>query len=438
MKNALKILLLLSAATLFGFEAPKAPLQSAMLGAADMRQASIWLNGAENSVLTVRVFKDGFSKSYAVALDEFGIGKKNLWGLEPNSEYNYEILDAKGGVLFAGKLKTSPDYLTRTPPPDFSIAVFGKCHTNEALYDEAYKTPGGEYEIFGAALAKKPQAVIWAANADTLRTADLGSRGGYFSRFIHSRKQKESLPLLTAVQNIGVMAQNAYAVEKADKTSFSKGIAQDTFKAFWPNPTFGDENTPDNTMRTCFRYGDAEFFVVDDCSQKDNIEYNKKKREFLGRTQLNWLKQSLKASTANFKIVVMNTPVCNPAESFENFTMAKNEKNEFFDFVQREKISGLVFVSANKNYGEISRMVRAGAYPVFDITAGPTTARPAESAKELNYFRVPASGVFKRSFVLLNFSGKESARCLTVKFFDSKGAELFSQKIDLSDISAFN
>ena len=62
----------------------------------------------------------------------------------------------------------------------------------------------------------------------------------------------------------------------------------------------------------------------------------------------------------------------------------------------------------------------------------------AESAKELNYFRVPASGVFKRSFVLLNFSGKESARCLTVKFFDSKGAELFSQKIDLSDISAFN
>jgi alkaline phosphatase D len=57
------------------------------------------------------------------------------------------------------------------------------------------------------------------------------------------------------------------------------------------------------------------------------------------------------------------------------------------------------------------------------------TAAPASSADELNFFRVPGSSVFERHFALLDFSGPEDDRRLTLRVMSIEGNELFRREI---------
>lgn len=79
--------------------------------------------------------------------------------LKPDAKYEYSVKSADGAEIAKGSFKTKPDYKDRTPPPDFSFAVFGENYLNDKRFDPPYKTPGGEYEIYAAADAKKPRVL---------------------------------------------------------------------------------------------------------------------------------------------------------------------------------------------------------------------------------------------------------------------------------------
>ena len=84
-----------------------------------------------------------------------------------------------------------------------------------------------------------------------------------------------------------------------------------------------------------------------------------------------------------------------------------------------------------------TRHIRAGSYPIYEITAGPTTARPNKEISEMNYFRVPSSATLARSFAQVKIEGAEGARTLTMTFINAKGDALFSTTIKQSDLQKF-
>ena len=114
-----------------------------------------------------------------------------------------------------------------------------------------------------------------------------------------------------------------------------------------------------------------------------------------------------------------------------------HERKEIMDFLLAKKIGGIVFLSANKGYGEITRLVRAGAYPIVDATTAPLTNRPAAEIEELNYFRMPGSGITKRAFLQVKIDGTENERAISFTFIDSKGKPLFSTSIKEAELYKF-
>ena len=123
-------------------------------------------------------------------------------------------------------------------------------------------------------------------------------------------------------------------------------------------------------------------------------------------------------------------------EEYENRD-AEAERKQLMDFLALNKIGGVVMLSANKPYGEITRHVRSNGYPILDVTAGPLTGRPATEIGEMNYFRMPSSAMLKRSFAQVKIDGAENARVITFTFFDSKGNAGFSTSLKESDLYKF-
>ncbi len=355
--------------------------------------------------------------------------KVSLTNLTPNTEYEYEISSADAKSLLKGKFKTTPDYKDRTPPPDFSFVVLGKNYINDAPFDVPFRTDGGEYEIFEEIAKTKPNFVIWANGADSLRPADMGSLEAMMLRFSKARNVKEAQNLLNNFANYGVMASQTFGNENADKFSSTAHNAQEAFKKIWQLPQTNNE-----ALYYSFSYSDADFFVLDSCSQRANLDYKEYMPEILGKKQIQWLLSNLSNSTAKFKIIVVNTPFANPVKNKKHFTFAEKERKAILDFLVLKHIEGVVVISANKDFAEITRFVRAGAYPLNEITAGPTTARPAKEISDMNYFSVPNSVITERSFVQVKIDGNENDRIITFSFINSKGKQLFSTSLKESEL----
>lgn len=137
----------------------------------DMREASIWIMAKPNSKLEI----SSNGKTSQITTNGDGIATARLNSLKPNTEYACKIAYSdKKDQPVSVSVKTIPDYEKRSPAPDFKFAIIGRVHTNDPVFDEPFKTPGGEYEIFDAVKKQNPDAVIWANNGAMFRTADYG------------------------------------------------------------------------------------------------------------------------------------------------------------------------------------------------------------------------------------------------------------------------
>jgi len=78
-------------------------------------------------------------------------------------------------------------------------------------------------------------------------------------------------------------------------------------------------------------------------------------KTLFGPGQLNWLKQALIASTATFKIVVSGSQLLNDANAFEGWQNFKPERDAFVDWLSRQKIEGVLFLSGDRHHTELIR-----------------------------------------------------------------------------------
>lgn len=411
-----------------------------MSGYATMREAAIWLQ--TNEAATAKVYfwptEDPTHRGETATVQtgpEDAFAATLIAGpLEPGTEYEYAVfLNGEPVKLdYTAKFKTPPFYRDRRPPPDFRVALGGGHYVNDPDYDPPNRIPGDGYQVFLAILAKQPDFMIWLGNNLYLREPDWSSRSGVLARYGKNRAQPELQPLLAGVNHVATMSTHDFGPEGADSYAPSAPHAAEGFDVFWANPPLGLPGLEGVTAT--FTWSDAEFFILDDRTHRDLNPIAPSKRAILGQAQLDWLINSLRRSTATFKIIVMGSPILNPADSPENYYLAQNEREKFLDAIKESKIDGLFFVTGGKNHGELTKMVRANAPDAYELTLGPMTGRPDSDTNELNYFRVPSTSIFQRHFAVMDFYGPENDRQLRITTFDANGTQLWTQNFHAKDM----
>ena len=137
-------------------------------------------------------------------------------------------------------------------------------------------------------------------------------------------------------------------------------------------------------------------------------------------------------------MIVAGAPILNPAKSPSNLSYAEEERSRLLQMLRSSKIKGVFFISGGKYYGEITRLVHANSYNLFDLTVGPLTANPRDNEDELNFFRMPGSSTFERHFALIDISGPEEDRELTIRVMSLEGELLKSRTIKASELKGDN
>lgn len=402
-----------------------------MLGHVDMLAAAAWMQcqgpcaarieywkeSAPDSVMRTPVQDSDVALAHAMDF--------TLDGLIPGTKYKCRpIVD--GVALEPLSFRTQTLWKHRTDPPAFNVAMGSCAYINEPAYDRPGTPYGGDYGIFDAIARKQPDVMLWLGDNIYLREPDWGSRSGYLHRYTHMRSLPELQSLLRTGAHYAIWDDHDFGPNDADGSWIHSGMARDCFDLFWPNPTCGAPGV--EGAITSFSYADADFFLLDNRSHRVPGDRRTTTPRMLGEVQIDWLIRALKYSDAAFKLVAVGSQVLNTAAIYETYATLPLERERLLARIEAEGIRGVVFLTGDRHFTELSALKLKDGRSLYDLTCSPLTSS-VHHPKEQNGNRVDGTVVERRNFATLTFSGKRKERVMTVRVFDKDGAQLWERAI---------
>jgi len=367
------------------------------------------------------------------------------WKIELNglmwnrSEYVYRI-------MLNGKLEnreysfvTRPAWArwSKEPAPDFSFMLGSCTFLNDSIYDRPGKPYGQDPSILKSMAQTPADFMIWTGDNLYLREADWSSAWGIGRRNSVHRARPELADVLAIRPNYAIWDDHDFGPNDSNRSYELAPSSTHYFKEYWANKSFGEN---DRGIYSKFSYSDAEFFLLDDRSFRDanqlpdstdgKVNLNKR---FLGETQLNWLRNALISSEARFKFIICGSQVLNAYADKECMRKYPSDFYALTQFIQQEKISGIMFISGDRHFTELLKVEGISAYPLYEYTCSPITSGPyakiAESAEGKNPLRVEGTLFADNNFGRLKVIGAGKERKVVIETFNRKGELVWSREL---------
>ena len=409
-----------------------------MVGYCEMKEAMIWLQTEKPTTVYIsyyavdnvtEIFK---SEKYTTSKDNAFTCHVVLDKLQPGKKYNYEVyLDNKKTVLpYETSFSSKKLWQFREKAPDFTIALGSCAYISEEALDRPGKPYGSNYSIFESIAKKNPDIMIWGGDNIYLREADWDSKTGIYHRYTHSRSLKELQPLLASTQNFAIWDDHDFGPNDSDRSFYNKYITQQAFKDFWANKSYGLDANQKEGIYSVFSWSDVDFFLLDNRFFKSPNNRKTGEKTILGKQQLEWLIDALSSSKASFKIIAIGGQVLNTAARFENYECYKEEKNYLLNQIKDNDIKGVLFLSGDRHFTELSKISITESKSIYDWTVSPLTSGVATSYKEeINSNRVEGSLFAENCFGIISFSGIKEERQIKLTLHNKEGKELWNKVI---------
>ena len=402
-----------------------------MIGHVSMRSAQLWAQVDKAAELCVSYWKEGDEESTGCSDMKWADSKAafslqfELGGLDPGSRYSAVLVANGRAIGDTINIDTQVLWDYRMAPPEFK-AVIGSCaFINDSIYDRPGPGYGGEYEIFESIADSEPDMMLWLGDNIYLREVDVQSYPGYLYRYTHTRAVPEMQELLQACPNYAIWDDHDFGPNDADASWIHRDWAQEAFKTFWSNPSYGAPSGANN-IATAFRFNDVEFFLLDNRSHR--IHHNNRTQDIhvLGDEQIDWLIAALNKSKAPFKMVAVGGQFLNTVDRHENMANFP-ERQSVIERIEQEHIHGVVFLTGDRHCTELSRIELEGGVVIHDLTVSPLTSSAYDNSEEPNTLRVEGTVASFRNFAELNFSGPRKDRSLEIVVKDVNGVKVWTE-----------
>ena len=354
--------------------------------------------------------------------------------VKPGTVYNYQPIINSNNISFDYNLEfqTQEHWEYRKNAPDFTFAIGSCAYTNEIDKDRPGKSYGGDYFIYSNILNKDPDFMLGLGDNVYFREPD-DSRTGIYHRYTHDRALKELQPLLGSVHHYAIWDDHDYGPNNSDRSFIHKDITLKAFKDFWANPSYGIENNGGITSQ--FKWSDIDFFLIDNRFFRTPQNRKNIYKEILGKDQVEWLIDALLNSKAPFKIIALGGQFLNSEKVYENHINWIDEHKNILDLIEKEKIEGVIFLSGDRHFSEVSKMDRYNSYSLYDFTVSPLTSGFCDVCiNEKNKYRISESGVFERNFAIFKISGLYNDRTLDYTIYNNRGESLWNYIIHEDDL----
>ncbi len=149
-------------------------------------------------------------------------------------------------------------------------------------------------------------------------------------------------------------------------------------------------------------------------------------KTMLGAEQWAWLEQQLREPAA-VRLIVSSIQVVAEDHPFEKWANFPLERKKLFDLVRTTGAKGVVFLSGDRHFAELSVEKAAGNYPLYDLTSSSLNA-PIGRHREKNRHRV-GEMVTAANFGMVEIDWTDKGPIVSLAICSEAGGTVLQRKI---------
>lgn len=268
---------------------------------------------------------------------------------------------------------------SRTPPapspivnPTISRIAFGSCSTQDE--------PQG---ILRTVLEWDPELFIYMGDniyGDTRDMQVLQQRYDTLGRRPEFQQLRAKVPL------IATWDDHDYGENDAGREYPFKQQSKEIFLKFWQEPPDSARRKHDG-IYTSYRFGEPgsgqslQIILLDTRTFRDPLFRSPQgswkndylpdldpQKTLLGDAQWAWLKERLQ-EPADLRIIGSSIQFAHEHNGWESWTNLPRELLRMVELIRETKAAGVLFISGDVHWGELSRLQAPNCYPLYDLTA---------------------------------------------------------------------
>lgn len=150
----------------------------------------------------------------------------------------------------------------------------------------------------------------------------------------------------------------------------------------------------------------------------------------LGEAQWKWLEQQLTTS-ADLRIIASSTQFGITHNGYEAWANVPHEQQKMLDLIKSTQAAGVLFISGDVHYAEISKLAEEGLYPLYDVTSSGITSTWDFATPNDNRIEGP---VMENHFGLLTINWDAEDPEVVMSIIDVEGERRIERTARLSEL----
>lgn len=297
--------------------------------------------------------------------------------------------------------------------------------------------------IWNAVLDWNPQLFLFLGDAVYADTRDMDSMRVCYN-------QMDQVPgyqrLKAACPILAIWDDHDYGENDGGATYPKRDEAQQIFLDFFQEPPASNRRhtpgiydvqlygPPDHRIQIILldtRYFRSDWTEDKITKKRYRPNYNSN-QTMLGEPQWTWLEGQLQ-QPAQIRIICSGVQIINDEHGYECWGNLPLERDRLFKLIRKTNASGVLFLSGDRHFSELSVMDGGVGYPLYDFTSSGLTHSAIDGIKFSNSHRV-GTAYGDHSFGTLAIDWDTPDPALTVSAHDVNGNIQFTHQIKLSEL----
>lgn len=298
--------------------------------------------------------------------------------------------------------------------------------------------------ILDKVITQKPDLFIYLGDNIYGDTEDMALLRAKYAQLA---AKKEFNALRRTCPLLATWDDHDFGANDAGRHYCCKDSSKAIFLDFWQEPSDSERRQHAGIYHSVYYGAEAQrvqVILLDTRTFRDDLLPNDKKNghkndyrpnenpdsTFLGEAQWAWLEAQLQ-QPAQLRIIASSNQFSHEYNGWESWTNVPQEQARLIELIRRTRANGVIFLSGDVHWGELSKRPVEGGYPLYDLTSSGITQ--TWDSTEANRYRV--GEVVRENnvgWLLLDWSKPDPE--LTFRLMDVKGRKRVEETIRLSTL----
>ncbi|MBN80524.1 MAG: phosphodiesterase [Planctomycetaceae bacterium] len=153
----------------------------------------------------------------------------------------------------------------------------------------------------------------------------------------------------------------------------------------------------------------------------------------LGKSQWRWLEQQLR-QPAEIRIIASSIQCVAEAAGQETWCNLPNERKRLFALLRATRVNGVVFISGDRHWAELSVSDNAASYPIYDLTSSSFNQRHQRGTPTANRYRALPMTFHQENFGAIQVDWDQPDPLITLRIHDMQATVQLEQSVPLSKL----